>query len=1336
MRNTSHFVDRVTDIVQTLSGVDRESLDSSATFLQLGFGSLFLLQVCRAIEKEFDVIVTMPQLADQLSTIETVAEHLATACPVAERATPPMLVESTDGPSSQSTPETFAEIQSQLNTLNRKVDRIADAVLKSSARELAGTEWTPDAQSDSIRVTDDQEEIWMASHLGPEASATYHESCLIHIDGAVDQSILAYALQELVNRHDALRVTFASDGTAQTIAPERSQHLDVVALDEHVGSEATDRLISERILEPIDLEQGPLFRSILFTTGRAQAKLLLVVHHAVGDGWSLGVLLDELSILYSEKQAGFPSSLRPAMQYRDYVSWLHRDDMRAKAATDRNYWLELFRDPPAWTELPTDHPRPAVKTFRAEHQRVPLGAELLAEVRQASRQHDCTVFQLILASLMALLFKITGQSDIVVGIPHAGQLSGDLRGFDGSESLVGHCTSLLPIRTRLSGAQSFGDLVGDVKQRLLEAGSHQQCTYSKIAEELKTPRDVSRVPLVSVSLNMVSRLEGSHVGGAGAYRLGDLATHLALPAKAFNFFDLTIDLLQGDQNLSLDTKYNADLYDRSSIARYLSHWRRILEQVVESSRRPLSQLDLLTDEERGLMVEEWNATERDSFRNGVLHALFESRADQGPGRTALSFGTRALTFLKLEQRANRIAHRLREMGARPGRLVGVCLERSPDMVATLLGVLKSGAAYVPLDPSYPADRLAYVLEDAATTILVTDEAASKRLGPVPCQILSLDWDAETLQSHPVTRPEPLAGPEDLAYVIYTSGSTGKPKGVQIEHRSIVNFIQAMAERPGLGPDDVLLAVTTVSFDIAGLELFLPLHVGARIALASRATALDPDALQRALREHGVTVMQATPATWGMLVEAGWTGSPGLKVLCGGEALSKDLAARLLPRCAELWNMYGPTETTVWSTCGRIENPSDVTVGRPIANTQIYILDEGLQPQPGGVPGELMIGGDGLARGYLGKPDLTALKFIASPFRSGQRIYRTGDLAKFRDDGSIQCLGRIDFQVKIRGFRVELGEIESVLASQAGIERAVAAAREDTPGDKRLVAYVRAARGTTIDEAGLRNAVKATLPDYMVPSRIVALDAFPLTANGKIDRRALPKPDDTIPFNGTEGDRPQGDVEVGLEAVLTRLLRVPEVGRHADFFEIGGHSLLAVRYFNKIHRLYGIRLPLGTLFRAGSIAQIAREIENRQRTGNRRARSLVPIQSGGTKAPSFWIHGASGNVLFYRNLSERLGNEYPFYGLQSLGLDGEAEPLLSIEEMAQVYVKEIKSVQASGPYRLGGYCLGGIIAYEMAQQLKRQGDEVALLALLDAYNFSRMEPIRPFRYLTERALSPG
>jgi amino acid adenylation domain-containing protein len=643
------------------------------------------------------------------------------------------------------------------------------------------------------------------------------------------------------------------------------------------------------------------------------------------------------------------------------------------------------------------------------------------------------------------------------------------------------------------------------------------------------------------------------------------------------------------------------------------------------------------------------------------------------------------------------------------------------MLVALLGVLKSGAAYVPLDPAYPAERIACILDDSRAAAVVTQENLCESLGPLSVPTICLDRDRQLIDNQQVTTPiAPEAGPRNLAYVIYTSGSTGKPKGVQIEHRAVVNFLASMASRPGLSADDVLLAVTTISFDIAVLELYLPLILGAVVVIAPRETTIDARALDVAIRAYGVTVMQATPATWRLMIQSGWRGNPSLRILCGGEALTAELAQELLPRCAELWNMYGPTETTVWSTCCRVENPRDIHIGTPIGNTQVYVLDANLQPAPVGVPGELMIGGDGLARGYLRRPDLSREKFIANPFVPDAQIYRTGDLARFLRNGTIECLGRVDFQVKIRGFRIELGEIESVLAQQSGIQQAVVVARDDASGEKRLVAYFvpsDSTRPPTV--AALREALRAKLPDYMVPAAFCALENVPMTPNGKVDRNRLPEVGIVDVASSTTSQPPSTPLETTLATIWQKLLKISRVGVHDNFFDLGGHSLLAVAVFNEIEKHFRVRLPLAALVRTPTIAGLAKTLEAKQIACANRWPSLVPMSPEGMTPAFYCVHGAGGHVLLYRKLCQYLGKEHSVYGLQSQGIDGNTPPLTSIQAMARHYVAEIRAAQPKGPYHLGGYCLGGTIAYEMARILHEQGEDIALLALLDTYNFAQM-----------------
>jgi amino acid adenylation domain-containing protein len=686
-----------------------------------------------------------------------------------------------------------------------------------------------------------------------------------------------------------------------------------------------------------------------------------------------------------------------------------------------------------------------------------------------------------------------------------------------------------------------------------------------------------------------------------------------------------------------------------------------------------------------------------------LHELVLAQAAETPERVAVADEHGRLTYGELADASSRLARHLRKLGAGDETLVGVCLERSTDLLVALLAIHQTGAAYVPVDPGYPAERQAYVLGDAAAPLVVTQSSLVERLPQTGARLVLLDGDRAEIEREPA---EPLglpASPEQLAYVIYTSGSTGKPKGVEIPHRALVNFLWTMRERPALGPDDVLVAVTTLSFDIAGLELYLPLVTGARVVVASSETASDPRRLSALLDSSGATVLQATPTTWRMLLDIGWRGRPGLKALCGGEALPAELAARLVECGLELWNMYGPTETTIWSTVARIESADQLpTIGTPIANTTVHVLDEGLAAVPAGAEGELCIGGDGLARGYRGRPDLTEERFVVM---DGERIYRTGDLVRFSPDGAIEYLGRIDDQVKVRGFRVELGEIETTLARHPGVARAVAVAQQDEALGARLVAYV-VPTGVPVTSAGLRRFVAQSLPDYMVPSVIVAVETLPLTPNGKIDRKALPPPprerSDEQPYV-----EPRNDLERQLVAIWEDVLDLRPIGVHDDFFDLGATSIVAASLFARIQHDLGRGLPLGAIFRAPTVEALAGLIaEGGDAPG---WTSLVAIQPHGSRLPFFCVHGGAGTILHLQQLARRLGDDQPFYGLQSRGLYGGAAPLRTVAAMADHYLAEIRTVQPQGPYRLGGYCFGSLVAYEMAQRLVAGGEEVSVLA---------------------------
>ncbi len=682
-----------------------------------------------------------------------------------------------------------------------------------------------------------------------------------------------------------------------------------------------------------------------------------------------------------------------------------------------------------------------------------------------------------------------------------------------------------------------------------------------------------------------------------------------------------------------------------------------------------------------------------------------------------------MTYGDLNRRANRLARHLRGLGVGRGVLVGLMVERSLDMVAALIAVLKAGGAYVPLDPSFPEDRLNTMVEDSGMGVLITHRDLDRRLSMPPAAVVRLDVDAETINRLPEENLDSSGPkPQDLAYVLYTSGSTGKPKGVEILQSALVNFLNSMQREPGFRSTDTMLAVTTLSFDIAGLELYLPLVSGGRLVIAGREEAQDPVLLMERIEESGCTVMQATPATWRALVSVGWRGSPRVRILCGGEALPRDLAQELLPRCSALWNMYGPTETTIWSAIHRVLGTDvPIPVGRPIANTQLYVLDAQGGLMPRGSVGELHIGGEGLARGYLARPELTQERFVSSPLAPDGRLYRTGDLARWLPSGTLECLGRIDNQVKIRGYRIELGEVEAVLAQHDGVRQCVAAAYEESPGIKSLVAYFVAHGGRGPEVGDLRASLRKALPDYMVPSVFVPLDKLPLTPNGKIDRRALPPPHATPAVQDAEFAAPRDPLEQALAGIWGRVLGVTRVGLNDNFFDLGGHSLAAVSMLLDVKKLTGRTLPLATLFQAPTVAGLAGLL--RKDGWSPSWSSLVPIRPQGARSPLFLVHGAEGNVLLYRRLSHYVPEDYPIYGLQSNGLDGKAALDRSIGEMASRYVKEIMTLQPHGPYVIGGYCMGGTVAMEMAQQLTSAGEKVALVVLLETYNPALFPPAR-------------
>lgn len=1060
-------------------------------------------------------------------------------------------------------------------------------------------------------TTQPQREVWLADRLGDDASRAYNESILLRLRGVLDFAALERGLSALRARHDALHATFGGDGETLCIGAPAPLPLEIIDLRGEPPARR-DALAAARRLAAVercfDLQHGPLLRAELHRLGDDDATLMLTAHHAVCDGWSWWLLVRELGALYAVEAGHDVPPLPPALSFADHALAQAARGADAVALADEAYWRGRFADEVPVLELPTDRPRPSRRGFASAREDHALDAALVSDLRRLGARRGASLFATLLGAFAALLSRLAGQSTVVVGIPAAGQA------VDGLDTLVGHCVNLLPLRFDIDPVQPFDASVDDAQATLLDALEHQRLTFGTLLQTLQVPRDPSRLPLVSVMFNIDQAIDG------GPDHFPGLTLEFATNARSRENFELFVNAVQLQGGLVLECQYNTGLFDAATVRGWMCGFETLLRAAAAHAALPVGDLPLV--DAAGLVALHALQPPATPVPAGLpVQALFEAQCARAPLRMALRHRGAAWSYAELEARAGDIARRLRTLGVPPGALVGLALPRGPDMVAALLGILKAGAGYVPLDPAFPAERLAYMVGDAGLAALVTVAADAARFDLRGRPVLVLDapgaldaagagaaGDDPALSGNGAVA----VGGEAVAYVIYTSGSTGRPKGVQVPHRAVVNFLLAMQARPGIGADDRLLAVTTLSFDIAVLELLLPLSVGAEVVLADRDDAMDGEALARLVADSGATLMQATPSTWRLLLDAGWRAPPGFRRLCGGEPLPPDLAAALCAGGGETWNMYGPTETTVWSTCCRIDDPAaPIGIGTPVANTTVWILDPRGQPCLPGVPGELYIGGEGVALGYLGRPELTAERFVRDAWTAGatRPLYRTGDRARWRPDGSLEHLGRLDFQVKLRGYRIELGDVEAALATLPGVSQVLAMVRSDRPGDARLVAYVVAPDAPAFAEPALAAHARASLPDYMVPQRLLRLDALPLLPNGKLDRGALPAPDAAV----EDGARvaPRDDLERAVADAMSQVLGVPALGIHDSFFALGGHSLLAAQLTSRLNRELGASLSLRALFDGPTVAQLAAAVRSASAAG---PRAPIPRRAPGSDAP--------------------------------------------------------------------------------------------------------------------------
>ena len=1030
-----------------------------------------------------------------------------------------------------------------------------------------------------------QARLWILDQFEGGGSV-YNMPAAMRLEGVLDVDALEAALNALMERHEILRTSFSVDdrNPVQVIAPQLKLPLpvdDLTAVPDQEQEEELRRRVQSETGAAFDLEQGLLLRARLLRLGERTHVLVLTSHHIISDGWSMGIFLRELSALYTSFCQGKPSPL-PALQiqYADYAVW-QRDWLQGDVLEKQtSYWRQQLKELPL-LDLPTDRPRPAMMSYRGARLVFELPATLTKGLEELSQRAGATLFMTLLAAFQLLLQRYSGQDDIVVGSPIAGRNKVEV------ENLIGLFVNTLVLRTDLSGDPTFMELLERVREMALGAYAHQDLPFDRLVEELQPARDLSRNPLFQVMFAL------ENAAGSEFVLPGIKASPQAAQSKIAKF-DLTLSIVKKAERCRGILEYNSDLFDADTVGNLASHYQTLLESILAAPDRAVGELPILTADENKELLLDRNATARAFETDQTLQQRIEAQVERTPASIAVGFEGGHLSYQALNQKANQLAHHLQTMGVGPDVLVGVALERSEWMLVALLGVLKAGGAYVPMDPDYPGARLSYMLEHSGVRVLLSQESIQERLPEHSAQVVCLDSDWDSISHLSTDRPAATARPEHLAYVIYTSGSTGKPKGVEVPHSAVVNFLNSMAEKPGMSARDVLLAVTTLSFDIAVLELYLPLTVGGRVEIVSHEVAGDGELLLSALRETGATMMQATPATWRMLLLAGWEGSEDFKVLAGGEALPRDLVNELLERVDGVWNMYGPTETTVWSTCEYVtEKEGPVPIGRPISNTQVYVLDKCMQPVPTGVPGELYIGGHGVARGYLHAPELTQERFVVDNFMAeqGGRLYRTGDRVRYMRDGQLDYLTRLDNQIKLRGFRIEPSEIEIVLSTHPALEQSVVAVREDRPGDKRLVAYIVPLQGQDITVTEVRKHLRSMLPAYMIPQHVVELEAVPMTPSGKIDREALPSPFSAGALEEEVYVAPRTATEQALAAVWQEVLGVDRVGIHDNFFNMGGHSLLSIQLIVQIKNRLDIMLrPREILL--NNLEQLAEHCDNK------------------------------------------------------------------------------------------------------------------------------------------------
>jgi amino acid adenylation domain-containing protein len=1190
------------------------------------------------------------------------------------------------------------------------VAELARSIEQAASEDNAGAipSIEPVSREGELPLSFAQQRLWFLDQLVP-GSAFYNLPLAVRLSGLLNLSALEQSLSEVLKRHEVLRTTFpAIEGEpVQMIAPASFINLsliDLTSLPANEREREAQRLAAQETQTPFDLSQGPLLRTTLLILSDSEHVLLLTMHHIVSDGWSMSILIREVASLYDAFSSGLPSPLPDLpLQYADFAHW-QRLWLKGHVLDQQlSYWREQLSGAPTVLELPTDHRRPAIQSYRGSSESFTLSREMRKSLEEICQREGVTMFMLLVAAFDVLMWRYTGEEDVVIGTPIANRNRWE------TEGVIGFFVNTIVLRVGVRGEDRFKELLRRVREASLGAYSHQDMPIERLVQEMGVERKMSHSPLFQVMFTLQdTRLE--------LPKLTSLTLTLMESETGIAKFDLTLLMTETEQGLAGTIEYATDLFEAKTIKRMTGHYRTLLENILAHPSLPLSEIPLLTVAEEHLLLTQWNETTADFPSDKCLHQLFEEQVERTPDAVAVVSEDERVSYRELNQRANRLAHYLRRLGVCADELVGICVKRSVMMVVGVLGIMKAGGGYVPLDGEYPLERLSFMMEDAGIRVLLTDEEMARRLPEHGARVVYLDRDWGSIERESVNNPSSLNSGESVAYAIYTSGSTGRPKGIVVPQRA-VNRLVCNTNYIKLDQSDRVAQASNFAFDAATFEIWGALVHGAQLVIMTKDVVLSSSEFSRQIREHGISILFLTTALFNHLARESPETFGSLRyLLFGGEAVDPGWAREVLRSAApeRLLHVYGPTESTTFATWYPVldvaEDATTIPIGRPLSNTQAYILDQYMRPVPVGVHGELHLGGDGLVRAYLNRPELTAEKFVPHPFTPvpGARLYKTGDVARYLPDGNIEFVGRLDYQVKIRGFRVEPGEVEAILAEHEGVREAALVLHEVSPGEKRLVAYVVAKESLSNSE--LREFLKRRLPDYMVPSAFVMMEALPLTPSGKVDRRALPAPDSMRGEKGETFVPPRNALELQLAQIWEEVLKVQPISVTDNFFELGGHSLSAVHLMARIRHVFGPDLPLATLFEGGTIETLVAVLRQQ---GTQSSSPLVGIQTKGAKRPFFCVHPAGGNIICYISLARRLGLDQPLYGLQARGLDGKHEPLESIEEMAAHYLEALRGVQPCGPYLLGGWSLGGALAFEMARQLQSQGEEIALLALMDS-----------------------